>query len=371
MIRLPTDEDQLRSMLAQGFLDEGHTLELKRELAAGTAANKELARDLGQFTIDGGVLIIGVDEGDATTPPSLTPVDLAGLPERIELVAANRVDPPLHVRVQTILAAGQPGKGYVLVIVPPTPSKIHMVDGRYWGRSDRTRYPLTDAEVQRYHQLVLKGQQDAADLLDAEVGRDPAAEAGLTAHAHLFGIAQPVGARSDLLERVVGGSGPPGWHGFLYDLVGGAAAGRPLGPIWSPDIKNLSEPTRRADGWALSSPSIRPGRTVEAPSSDRLHNVDVEKNLLDLEVNEDGGLRHSARRGGVCDRRPGDRPDQASGPGRRDRGQHHRLAWELGLRHCRYRPARAGVPAPGSARAGRAGRAVPQGGVPGDGAGHL
>ena len=291
MIRLPTDEDQLRSMLAQGFLDEGHTLELKRELAAGTAANKELARDLGQFTIDGGVLIIGVDEGDATTPPSLTPVDLAGLPERIELVAANRVDPPLHVRVQTILAAGQPGKGYVLVIVPPTPSKIHMVDGRYWARGERTRYALSDPEVQRYHQLVLKGQQDAADLLGAEVGRDPAAEAGLTAHAHLFGIAQPVGARSDLLERVVGGSGPRGWHDFLYDLVGGTAAGRPLGPGWSPDIKNLSEPTRRADGWALSSPSIRPGRTVEAPSSDRLHNVDVEKNLLDLEVNEDGGLR--------------------------------------------------------------------------------
>jgi hypothetical protein len=122
MVRLPADEGQLRSMLAQGLLDEGHALELKRALPPGTAANKELARDLGQFTIDGGVHII-VDEGDETAPPSLTPVDLAGLAERIEEVAANRVDPPLHVRIQTIPAAGQPGKGYLLVIVPPTPTR--------------------------------------------------------------------------------------------------------------------------------------------------------------------------------------------------------------------------------------------------------
>ena len=292
MTRLPADEGQLRSMLAQGLLDEGHTLELKRELPLGTAANKELAKDLGQFTIDSGVLIIGIDEGDETTPPSLTPVDLAGLPERIELVAANRVDPPLHVRIQTIPAAGQPGKGYLLVIVPPTPSKIHMVDGRYWARGEKTRHALSDPEVQRYHQLALQGQRDATDLLDAEVRRDPAAAARLTAHAHLFVIAQPVGARTDLLERIIGEAGPKGWHDFLHGQVRSGSAGRPLNPVWSPDLPGLSDVSRRADGWALSSSSIRPGRTVEAPGRDPLlHKADVEKDVLDLEVNEDGGLR--------------------------------------------------------------------------------
>ena len=120
MIRLPDDEDQLRRMVDQGLFEESHYLELKRELAAGTAANKELARDLAQFTIDSGVYAVGVDEGDATTPPSLTPVDLAGLSERVEEVAANRIDPPLHVRTQTIPAAGQPGRGYLLISVPQT-----------------------------------------------------------------------------------------------------------------------------------------------------------------------------------------------------------------------------------------------------------
>jgi hypothetical protein len=135
MIRLPTDEGQLRSIVAQGLFEEGHYLELKRELPPGTAANKELARDLVQFTVDGGTLVIGVDEGDATTPPSLTPVDLAELSERVERVAANRIDPPLHVQTQAIPAVGQPGKGYLLVQVPPTPTRIHMVDGPLLGPS--------------------------------------------------------------------------------------------------------------------------------------------------------------------------------------------------------------------------------------------
>src|SRR6266545_4691666 len=247
MVRLPADEGELRSMLAQGLLDEGHSLELKRELPPGTAANKELAKDLCQFTIDGGVLVIGVDEGDETTPPSLTPVDLAGLPERTEQVAANRIDEPLHVRVETIPAAGQPGKGYALVIVPPTPSKIHQVDGRYWGRGERTRYALSDAEVQRYDQL----------------------------------------------ERVIGGAGPKGWHDFLHGQVRSGSAGRQLSDPWWPDVAAIGDPTRRARGWALRSEGMTAGRRVQVPSgiSALVDKADVEKNLLDLEVNEDGGLR--------------------------------------------------------------------------------
>jgi hypothetical protein len=291
MVRLPADEGELRSMVAHGLLDEGHSVELKRQLPPGKAANVELAKDLCQFTIDGGVLIIGVDEGDGKTPPSLTPVDLAGLPERIEQVAATRIDEPLRVRIRTIRTAGQPDKGYVLVIVSPTPSRIHKVDGCYWARGERTRYVLSDAEVRRYHQLVSQGQRDAASLLDAEVRRDPAAAVGLQAHAHLFAIAQPVGADPDLLDRVVGGAGPRGWRQFLYGEVLDGAAGRPLTNPWSPDLPEIGDPSRRARGWALRSSRMGPGRTVEVPDPLLHNNVNVEKRLLDLEVNEDGGLR--------------------------------------------------------------------------------
>jgi hypothetical protein len=293
MIRPPADEDQLRRMVNQGLFEESHFLELKRELPAGAAANKELARDLAQFTIDTGVLTIGVDEGDAATPPSLTPVDLAGLSERVEEVAANRIDPPLHVRTHTIPATGQPGKGYKLIFVPQIPSRVSMVDGRYWGRAEKTRYILSDAEVQRYHELALKGPRDAGDLLDAEVGRDPAAAAGLRAHAHLFGIAQPVGAPADLLQRVIGGSGAKGWHNFLHSQIRAGSAGRPLTPGWVPDLPGSGDPTRRARGWAIRSGGMRAGRDVQdlgGPDKVVRH-VDVEGDLLDLEVNEDGGVR--------------------------------------------------------------------------------
>jgi hypothetical protein len=166
-----------------------------------------------------------------------------------------------------------------------------MVDGRYWGRGERTRYPLSDAEVQRYHQLALQGQRDAADLLDAEIGRDPAAAVGLKAHAHLFVIAQPVGACADLLERVIGGAGRKGWHDFLHGQVLSGSAGRRLSEPWWPDLPAIGNPTRRARGWALLSARMTAGRDVHVPGDFSALKLDVEKSLLDLEVNEDGGLR--------------------------------------------------------------------------------
>lgn len=125
------------------------------------------------------------------------------------------------------------------------------------------------------------------------MARDPAAAAGLTTHAHLFAIAQPVGARTDLLERVIGGSGPRGWHDFLHGQVRSGSAGRPLTNGWSPDLPGTGDPTRRARGWALRSSGMSAGRVVEVHRDhDGVYRgIDVEKNLLDLEVNEDGGLR--------------------------------------------------------------------------------
>jgi hypothetical protein len=209
-------------------------VDFKRELTRGSGANKEHARDMAQFAIDGGVLVVGVDDNDKTRPPQLTPVDLDGLPERVDQIARSLVDEPLHVRIQVLEAAGQPGKGYLLVVVPPSPSAPHQVAGRYYGRGDTTKNVLSDAEVQRLHQLALRRQRDAEDLLDEEVRQDPWPPAP-RGHAHLFGVAQPVSARPDLLQQVL--KDPPGWHGS--STAGSAAApqgsrcatsGRPIFP---------------------------------------------------------------------------------------------------------------------------------------------
>jgi hypothetical protein len=249
---------------------------------------------MAQFAIDGGVLIIGVDDKDKTKPPQLTPVDLEGLPERLDQIARTVVDEPLHIRHQTIEAPGEPGKGYVLLIVPPSPSAPHMVDGKYYGRGDTTKHVLPDAEVQRLHLLALRRQHDAEDLLEKEVRLDPF-PAKFRRHAHLFGIAQPVSAQRDLLQQIL--KDPEGWHHFIYSKIRSGTAGQPLGDDlsprgWSPDLPKASEISRRARGWALSSFGMRPGRKVVPPEP---LNVDLfqrqEKRLLDLEIREDGGLR--------------------------------------------------------------------------------
>jgi hypothetical protein len=169
-----------------------------------------------------------------------------------------------------------------------------MVDGKYCGRGDTTKYVLSDVEVQRLHLLALRRQHDAEDLLEKDMRLDPF-PAKFRRHAHLFGIAQPVSARRDLVQQIL--KDPEGWHRFIHSKIRSDTAGQPLGDDlsprgWSPDLPKLGDISRRARGWALSSSGMLPGRKVVPPEP---LDVDLfqhqEKRLLDLEIREDGGLR--------------------------------------------------------------------------------
>ena len=118
---MPSDESELLAAFNDGLLEEKNWCDLKRELSAGRGANAELARDLASFAVDGGTLIIGLDERCAGGSP-LTPVDLSAVTrERIESVAAMKVDPPLTVECSMVDAPSREGGGYVLVHVPESP----------------------------------------------------------------------------------------------------------------------------------------------------------------------------------------------------------------------------------------------------------
>ncbi|MFZ1287573.1 MAG: hypothetical protein WAR57_11130 [Candidatus Phosphoribacter sp.] len=73
----PETESDITSAITQGLLEETHFLDLKRELGSGRAENRELARDLAQFAIDGGALLVGVEEVKGGAP-RLAPVALDG-----------------------------------------------------------------------------------------------------------------------------------------------------------------------------------------------------------------------------------------------------------------------------------------------------
>ena len=132
----PRTEELLRRAADNKLLTESHTLDIKRELPTSDSANRDIAKDIAAFSMDGGVIIIGVDED--TSPPSLHPVALDGLAERVEQIAATRVDEAVIVTSTAIEASTADGTGYLVVEVPASPRAPLMADGKYYGRGDKT-----------------------------------------------------------------------------------------------------------------------------------------------------------------------------------------------------------------------------------------
>lgn len=130
----PESEHELRSVVEAGMLTETHHLDIKREIGVKPGDRAELARDLAQFAIDGGALIVGVEEDKATRTWTLTPQKLVGLQERIEQIANSQIDPPLSIAIRVLALAEDPTQGYVVIQVPVSPRAPHMVGGIYYGR---------------------------------------------------------------------------------------------------------------------------------------------------------------------------------------------------------------------------------------------
>jgi len=199
----PTSLDDVRTLIADGTLKEGHWLDAKADLAKTTGAKEELARDLASFANDGGALLVGVREDKATETFSVDPIDLAGLPELVDQVARTRADPPLFTVCHPLVDPEIPGRGVLLVVIPPSASAPHMVDGRYHGRSDTTKYRMSDTEVARRHAVRTAQQVTANQLIDAEIARDPV-PAGDRQLGHLYLVAQPLASPPDLATALIG-----------------------------------------------------------------------------------------------------------------------------------------------------------------------
>ena len=101
-------EDELQRLALNGLLEETHWLDLKRELGSGNAANKDLAKDIAAFALDGGTILIGVDED--TSPPGLWPVPIHGLAERIEQIARMRVDEAVQIHTKLLVSIKPPSQ---------------------------------------------------------------------------------------------------------------------------------------------------------------------------------------------------------------------------------------------------------------------
>ncbi|RCG32034.1 hypothetical protein DQ384_05725 [Sphaerisporangium album] len=62
----------------------------------------------------------------------------------------------------------------------------HMVNGKYYGRGDKTKIVLSDAEVVRLHERRRATEPDALELLRHEFESDPIPADLRQGHAHMF-----------------------------------------------------------------------------------------------------------------------------------------------------------------------------------------
>ncbi|TQN44145.1 putative DNA-binding protein [Blastococcus colisei] len=183
-----------------GTLDETQWVELKAALPAHSKpANLELARDLASLAVDGGLLIIGIED-DKGRAGAVSGVELADLADRVDQVARDRVHPPLVVRPVPIVDPTRPGRGCLLVTVDASPEAPHMVDERYWGRGATGKRPLIDADVRRLLALNAQQREDFMQVVRQYVDAGPLAIPG-SLHVLLTPRAGQHGALRDFLEE--------------------------------------------------------------------------------------------------------------------------------------------------------------------------
>ena len=273
----PRTEVGLEIAAKARHLVETHVLDIKRELPPGSeSANKELARDLASLAIDGGLLIIGVDEDKDY---ALTPVPLEGLAERVEQVAGSRIDEPLPLTFIEIESAAKAADGYLIVRVPASPRAPHMVENRYWGRGDKTKHMLSDGQVERLIALRSRWAVNAEQALNEWIAGDPIAP-DKRQRAHLFVVANPVPPRERLMLPVLGTGD---YTRTFRDLV---SATSHRGGEFSPDMpKSLSNFSPTADGWAWKSYAVFGQRDEGEATTER------EKGALIVEICENGQVR--------------------------------------------------------------------------------
>lgn len=238
----PRSESDLRSAAAAGLLEETHHLDLKRQLDQGTSATKGLAKDIAAFALDGGLILIGVDED--TSPPGLWPVPLSGLPERVEQIATMGIDEPVRIRTTVIESETHPGQGYLAVHIPPSPRAPHMAGGKYYGRGDKTNRVLTHTEVLRLHEHQLNSSHDVVAAARGALAKVS------TSHEHplLALVAQPLGAPNDLLTPL---SESSTWQETVLTLTQTALAST-IHHQYEPCLVSSSGFDRRPGGVAIT-----------------------------------------------------------------------------------------------------------------------
>lgn len=189
-----------------GMFEETQWVERKKDIPpTSVPANLELARDLASLSVDGGVLIVGIEDSPKGTPGKVTGAVVENLADRIAQVAQSRVSPPLSVTVDSFPHPADSARAVLVVTVPASAGAPHMVDGSYWGRSENGKCKLSDGDVRRLlgdRQARAAGFRERLAAVEADLDIQPTNPAVGWMYLLLAPTAQPQSPISETLDKI-------------------------------------------------------------------------------------------------------------------------------------------------------------------------
>jgi hypothetical protein len=280
----PVSEQEILAAIEAGNLIENATFDAKAALP-DKGKSKDLAKDVAAMSINGGTLLYGVGEDAHGRPTVPKPFKIVGVRERVDQIVQASISEPPIIEVYTIPTSDDPSLGYLVVVLPPSPRAPHMVtaegDNRYYGRSATGNVRLSEAEIARLYEQRRQWEIDRKDKLgEANILDEAIALAPIEPHkdyAFLHLIARPVLPDEDLIDKA---SGDQHAVQFLNSLFSTAMSAEVYSTRYSPDLHELNNFERRADGWVASRGLGVEWRDHKNPSL-----------VLDFEIGLDGSSR--------------------------------------------------------------------------------
>jgi hypothetical protein len=249
---IPKSAAEIEEAAGRGDLEETHTFDAKVALPVARK-NHDLAVDVSAMTVDGGSIIYGLGEDKNERLTVLSPIDLAGAPERAAQIVETSISEPPFIRVTALRTDADPAKGYLLVVVPQSARAPHQIvtsgDMRYYGRGAKGNRILSETEIAALYARREHWEVSREHLLNAEVENAPPPHPSL---GYVVGYARPVVPDDSMVERVASNSeeirelfidGARSWGHIRADRGGRS---------YDPDIRSATNVWRRgAAGWAI------------------------------------------------------------------------------------------------------------------------
>lgn len=137
---VPENAAEIERAARAGDLVESPSFDAKAGLP-DAKRNATLAVDVAAMATDGGVLLYGVGEDEHERPTVPQPIALAGAADRIAQIVGSSIAEVPYIEPREYPCDGDPSRGYLLVLVPPSERAPHQVtvggDMRFYGRGPK------------------------------------------------------------------------------------------------------------------------------------------------------------------------------------------------------------------------------------------